>query len=59
MYCNLLTRQIEVTKDNVAKWSQEIYKDSKQSYEKFNRKASIRLSKSEREQISEFISRNG
>lgn len=36
-----------------------MYKDSNQSYEKFNRKTSIRLSKSEREQISEFISING
>ena len=48
-----------MTKDNVNKWSNEIYRDSTQSYEKFNRKTSIRLSKSEREEIADFIACNG
>ena len=55
----LYFRQIEVTKDNISKWSQECYKNSTQSYEKFQRKSSIRLSRSEREEIGEFISLNG
>lgn len=52
-------RQIEVTKDNKKKWSDPQYKNVSQSYEKFVRKSSIRLSRSEREEIAKYIQHNG
>ena len=48
-------RQIEVTKENLEKWADDCYAGSSQSYEKFNRRASTRLTKSEREEIAQFL----
>ena len=48
-------RQIDVTKENLEKWADESYAGSSQCYEKFNRRASTRLTKSEREDIAQFL----
>ena len=44
-----------MTKENLEKWADESYAGSSQSYEKFNRRASTRLTKSEREEIAQFL----
>lgn len=47
-----------MTKENKQKWSDPQYKNVSQSYEKFQRKSSIRLSRTEREEIAKYIQLN-